>query len=167
MAKKFENIVSGKRLYALKKEEKDFKSAVTLVDTSADHDIVINKEFCWVISVIVNQLINPVTYIGCVYYIANCILTLGLIITSQPHHVLCCWFLHIHISVHFCLAIFWMEALYIIEKLQIHCHYILQDTLSTKRPTIDSVCTQRPCETQQTIAKWMWFRCGDIPDSVL
>ena len=46
MAKKFENIVSGKRLYALKKEEKDFKSAVTLVDTSADHDIVINKEFC-------------------------------------------------------------------------------------------------------------------------
>jgi hypothetical protein len=46
MAKRFEKIVSGKRLYALKKEEMDFKSAVTLVDTSADNDVVINKEFC-------------------------------------------------------------------------------------------------------------------------
>ena len=46
MVKKFENIVSGKRLYALKKEENDLKSSVTLVDTSSEHDVVINNEFC-------------------------------------------------------------------------------------------------------------------------
>ena len=45
MVRKFENFVAQKRLYALKVEEKDHKSSVTLVDTSTDRDIVINKEF--------------------------------------------------------------------------------------------------------------------------
>ena len=48
MVKRFEDIVLRKRLYALRKEEKDLKSSrasVLLVDTSGKQDVVINKEF--------------------------------------------------------------------------------------------------------------------------
>lgn len=50
MVKKFEDMVSGKRLYALKKEEKDLNSstrrvAVQLVDTTGLFDVVINRAF--------------------------------------------------------------------------------------------------------------------------